>query len=109
MTDTTTIPLTLEERLPLGEAFHSRRLTLRSSQVGRLPPERRSRWDHARRLALALELLRDPALDALLSGESAFEEMPAVMRRLAGDEADGIRIPPPSPTGARVRVQPNRP
>lgn len=70
--------------LPLGEAFHSRRLTLRSSQVGRLPAEHGPRWDHRRRLALALELLCDPRLDALISGESDFRELPALMPRLVG-------------------------
>lgn len=74
--------------LPLGEAFHSRRLTIRSSQVGRIPPERTPRWDYARRKALALDLLRDPALDALITGESDFEELPQVMAGLAGDPGD---------------------
>lgn len=72
-----------EASLPLGEAFHSRRLKLIGSQVGRLPAERTPRWDHARRLALALELLRHPRLDALISGESDFSELPALMPRLA--------------------------
>ncbi len=67
----------------LGEAFHSRRLTLRSSQVGRLPVERRSRWDHRRRMAKVLELLADPVLDDLISGESTFMELPTVMPKLA--------------------------
>lgn len=69
--------------LPLGEGFHSRRLTLRSSQVGRLPPERTPRWDRRRRMELALELLGDPALDALISGESDFDELPRVMDELS--------------------------
>ena len=69
--------------LPLGEAFHSRRLLLRSSQVGRVPPTRSPRWDRSRRLALALSLLRDPDLDVLISGESEFEELPAVMAQLS--------------------------
>ena len=69
--------------LPLGEAFHSRRLVLRSSQVGRVPPGRAPRWDTRRRVALALSLLRDPDLDVLISGESDFEELPAVMARLS--------------------------
>ena len=71
--------------LPLGEAFHSRRLTLRSSQVGRLPPARAPRWSHARRMKLALALLRAAELDALISGESEFAELPAVMARLSRD------------------------
>ena len=64
--------------LPLGGTFHSRRLTLRSSQVGQLPTHQQPRWNYARRLALALRLLSDPALDALISGESAFEQLPRV-------------------------------
>ena len=71
--------------LPLGEAFHSRRLTLRSSQVGRIPADRAARWDHSRRLAVALGLLRDERLDILISGESEFEGLPEVMGRLAED------------------------
>lgn len=72
-----------EVSLPLGEAFHSRRLTLRASQVGRLPAERTPRWDYRRRLALALELLRDPRLDVLISGESRFADLPDLMPHLA--------------------------
>lgn len=61
----------------LGGAFHSRRLTVQSSQVGSVSPGRRARWSHARRLAKALDLLRDPALDALLDEPVAFAELPA--------------------------------
>lgn len=68
--------------LPLGEAFHSRRLRLVGSQVGRLPADQTPRWDYRRRLALALDLLRDPRLDALISGESDFRELPDLMPRL---------------------------
>jgi threonine dehydrogenase-like Zn-dependent dehydrogenase len=72
-----------EVRLSLGGAFHSRRLTIRSSQVGSLSPSRAPRRTAADRLALALELLRDPAFDVLLTGESHFDELPDVMARLA--------------------------
>jgi len=68
--------------LPLGEHFHPRRLTLRSSQVGNLNPAQQPRWDHARRLALALRLLDDARLDALIDGESAFEDLPTTLPRL---------------------------
>ena len=70
--------------LPLGEAFHSRRLTLKSSQVGALPPDRTPRWDRAQRMELALELLRDPCLDILITGESAFEDLPDVLAKMSG-------------------------
>src|SRR5204862_4778660 len=72
-----------EVQLSLGGAFHSRRLGIRASQVGTVSPARSGRRTAADRLALALELLRDPAFDALLSGESRFDELPDVMARLA--------------------------
>src|SRR5204863_93144 len=69
--------------LSLGGAFHSRRLGIRASQVGTLSPARSGRRTTADRLALALDLLRDPAFDALLTGHSRFDELPDVMARLA--------------------------
>ncbi|MFF7853231.1 zinc-binding alcohol dehydrogenase [Streptomyces sp. NPDC007904] len=75
--------------LPLGEAFHSRRLVIRSSQVGTVSPARANR-SYADRLALALELLADPTLDALVTGESAFEELPDVMPRLASGDIPAL-------------------
>jgi NADPH:quinone reductase-like Zn-dependent oxidoreductase len=62
--------------IPLGGAFHSRRLRLISSQVGRVAPSHRIRWTHRRRLAAALELLADPALDALLAPAVPFHHLP---------------------------------
>lgn len=75
--------------LPLGEAFHSRRLVIRSSQVGTVSPARGNR-SYGDRLALALKLLADPALDALITGESAFEELPEVMPKLASGEIPAL-------------------
>jgi NADPH:quinone reductase-like Zn-dependent oxidoreductase len=69
--------------VPLGGPFHSRRLTLRSSQVGGLSPLKRPRWTLGRRLAFALSLLIDPVLDALIDEEAAFEELPILLPRLA--------------------------
>ncbi len=69
--------------LPLGEAFHSRRLQIRSSQVGHVATAQRARWSHRRRMTLALRLLEDPLFDALLSSESTFEALPATMAGLA--------------------------
>jgi NADPH:quinone reductase-like Zn-dependent oxidoreductase len=76
--------------LPLGEAFHARRITLRSSQVGRIPPERAPRWTHRRRIEKALELLRAPTLDRLVTGESPLDELPGVLRRLAEEPAGAL-------------------
>ena len=68
--------------LSLGGAFHSRRLTLRASQVGRVSPERRPAWTHRERLALALSLLACPELDVLIDGESDFDSLPETMTEL---------------------------
>jgi threonine dehydrogenase-like Zn-dependent dehydrogenase len=73
-----------EIRLSLGGAFHSKRLGIRASQVGVVAAARRGRRTAAERLALALDLLRDPAFDALITGVSRFDELPDVMARLAG-------------------------
>ena len=69
--------------VPLGGAFHSRRLTLKSSQVGAVAAAQRARWSHARRMELVMKLLESAELDALVTGESPFEELPAVLARLA--------------------------
>lgn len=70
--------------LPLGEHFHAKRLTLKSSQVGAVAPAMRPEVSHRGRLERALALLDDPALDVLISGESRFEDLPQVMPRLCG-------------------------
>lgn len=69
--------------LSLGAAFHSRRLRILASQVGAVPPSRRVRWTNRRRLALALRLLADPRLDALVTKESAFESLPEAFEELS--------------------------
>jgi threonine dehydrogenase-like Zn-dependent dehydrogenase len=77
-------------RLSLGGAFHARRLGIRASQVSTLSPARGGRLTTAGRLALALELLRDPAFDALLTGQSPFHELPGAMARLADGRLSAI-------------------
>jgi threonine dehydrogenase-like Zn-dependent dehydrogenase len=74
----------------LGGSFHSRRLSVRASQVGTVAPSRRGRRTPADRLALALDLLRDPAFDVLLTGESPFEDLPRVMTLLADGRLPGL-------------------
>jgi hypothetical protein len=75
---------------PLGEAFHSRRLRLISSQVGKVAPSHRARWTHGRRLAAALALLKDPALDALLAPAMAFDHLPAKLPSVFGADSGVI-------------------
>ncbi len=68
--------------LPLGEAFHSKRLTIRASQVGAVTRSKRDRYTTSERRAIALDVLRDPAYDVLLTGTSSFQQLPEVMARL---------------------------
>jgi threonine dehydrogenase-like Zn-dependent dehydrogenase len=72
-----------EVSLALGGSFHSGRLSIRASQVGTIAPARRGSRSHADRLALALDLLRDATFDALVSGESSFDQLPEVLAGLA--------------------------
>jgi threonine dehydrogenase-like Zn-dependent dehydrogenase len=74
--------------VPLGGAFHSRRLRLISSQVGKVAPSRRAEFSHARRLAAAIALLADPALDALLAEATPFRDLPEQLPRLLAPETD---------------------
>ncbi|WP_226893401.1 zinc-dependent alcohol dehydrogenase [Nisaea sediminum] len=71
-----------EVSLPLGGAFHSQRLTIQASQVGAVAPSRRQGARHRERLAEAIGLLDDPALDVLITGECPFEDLPKVMAKL---------------------------
>jgi len=73
--------------LALGAGFHAQRLTLRSSQVGRLPASHAARWSHQRRLALALRLLADPLLDGLISSDTPFASAPERLAAIFAPEA----------------------
>ena len=77
-----------EVSVALGGAFHSRRLTLKSSQVSQVAVAQRSRWSHRRRIELALSLLTDRTLDALITDAAPFEALPAVLARLAASDSD---------------------
>ena len=76
--------------LPLGGAFHSQRLTIRSSQVGTVAPRRRGSRTTTDRLQLALGLLADPVFDVLLTGDSPWQDLPAVMAAIADGSAPGL-------------------
>jgi threonine dehydrogenase-like Zn-dependent dehydrogenase len=76
--------------LSLGGAFHSRRLSIRASQVGVVSPARRGTRTTTDRLGLALDLLQDPAFDRLLTGVSQFNELPEVMQRLASGDLPAL-------------------
>ncbi|MPZ61021.1 MAG: FAD-dependent oxidoreductase [Propionibacteriales bacterium] len=79
-----------EVHLTLGGAFHSGRLAIRSSQVGTVSPARRGGRTPADRRSLALDLLRDPAFDALITGVSPFDELPGLMPRLAAGSQSAL-------------------
>jgi hypothetical protein len=74
----------------LGGTFHARRLTLKSSQVGHVATAQRARWDGRRRMAFALSLLAHDELDVLITGESAFDDLPSTMAKLSSSPGDTI-------------------
>ncbi|WP_117214597.1 zinc-dependent alcohol dehydrogenase [Allorhizocola rhizosphaerae] len=76
-----------EVGLRLGGAFHSRRLSIRGSQVGTVARPDRT---FAQRLALALDLLRDPVFDALITGQSPFDQLPDVLAAMAAGDRDSL-------------------
>ena len=71
-----------EVTLPLGEDFHARRLTIRSSQVGAVALPRRHRRTNAQRLQIAAATLKDPVFDTFLSSECQFQNLPTTLVKL---------------------------
>ena len=76
--------------LPLGGAFHSKRLTYQSSQVGHVAPSRRARWSYARRMAKALDLLTNDQYDALITNEVDFDALPSKLPDILAPGAPGL-------------------
>ena len=60
--------------LPLGGAFHRRRLTIRSSQVSTIPAALAGRWDVAHRRRVVTALLGELPLTALVTTELPFDD-----------------------------------
>ena len=73
--------------LPLGEAFHARRLTLVSSQVGHVARPQRATLTRRARLATALDRLADPRYDRLLAEPVPFRDLPRRMQALLAANA----------------------
>lgn len=85
-----------EVNVSLGAAFHSQRLTLLSSQVGSVSPNKPG-WTFEARLQLALRLLDDQRLDALLAPAVPFAELPSRFASLVGvasNEAHAAEVAP---------------
>jgi threonine dehydrogenase-like Zn-dependent dehydrogenase len=76
-----------EVSVPLGGAFHSRRLKLVSSQVGKVAPSHRATYSHRRRLEAALSMLDDPRLDVLIAPAVRFEELPSRLPRVLAPDS----------------------
>lgn len=79
-----------EVSLPLGGAFHSQRLQIICSQVGTVAKSHRALWTHRQRLETALSLLNDARLDALITEDIAFNDLPAALPRILAPGAPGL-------------------
>jgi 2-desacetyl-2-hydroxyethyl bacteriochlorophyllide A dehydrogenase len=83
-----TKPVTLH----LGQEFHRRRLTLRSTQVSTIPARLADRWDVLRRRREAVTLLDELPLNAIASHTFAFEEAADAYRALDAGEPGLIHV-----------------
>jgi 2-desacetyl-2-hydroxyethyl bacteriochlorophyllide A dehydrogenase len=72
--------------LPLGQEFHRRRLTIRSTQVSTIPARLAGRWDVDRRRQAAVSLLDELPLSALATHAFAFEAAGDAYRALDAGE-----------------------
>jgi threonine dehydrogenase-like Zn-dependent dehydrogenase len=81
---------TVQPRVPLGAAFHSRRLAIRASQVGAVAAARRSRRTTGDRLALAMRMLKDPVFDTFITGHAPFGALPQTMESIFSDETETL-------------------
>lgn len=79
---------TAQPRVPLGAAFHSKRLTIRASQVGAVAPARRPRRTMSDRLGLAMRLLEDPVFDVFITGHAPFGALPQTMESIFSDSTE---------------------
>lgn len=76
--------------LPLGGAFHRRRLSLRSTQVSTIPTSLSARWTRARRRSAALALLAELPLDALATHTFAFTDAGDAYAAIDAGEEEGL-------------------
>jgi hypothetical protein len=76
--------------VPLGAAFHSRRLAIRASQVGAVAAARRARRTTSDRLALAMKRLRDPVFDVFITGHTPFSALPQTMESIFDDGTETL-------------------
>ncbi len=74
--------------VPLGEHFHARRLAIKASQVSQVSP--RVRATRAERMRLAMEELRKPTYDALVTEHSPFSALPLTMKAVAAGTVRGM-------------------
>jgi hypothetical protein len=79
-----------QPRVPLGATFHSRRLTIKASQVGAVAASRRARRTPGDRLALAMRLLEDPIFDTFITGHAPFGALPQIMESIFNGDAETL-------------------
>jgi len=78
--------------LDLGGLFHRRRVRLVSSQVGRIDPSLAPRWDRARRLDFATELLGELILEDLITHRIPFARAAEAYALLDSQPAETVQV-----------------
>ncbi len=78
--------------LDLGGAFHRKRLSLRSSQVGRINPTLAPRWDYARRWETVRDLLAHLDPTVLITHRFDLEQAAEAYRLIDENPADVVQV-----------------
>ncbi len=76
-------------QVPLGGAFHAKRLSIRCSQVSSVAASNRARRTHADRMALAMDQLHRPIYDDLVTGRSTFDRLPHTLAQVCAGTRPG--------------------
>ncbi len=78
--------------LELGGRFHRGRIRLRSTQVGRLPPELAGRWSYERRRQTVLELLTILPVDQMVTHRVPFEDAAGAYRLVSEHPEETVQV-----------------
>ncbi len=77
---------TKKVNLRLGEDFHYKRLSIKSSQVGKISPTVRDEIDYKKRKEIAADLLLDTSYDKLVTNIVAWEDVPLLFKDIRNNE-----------------------
>jgi len=81
-----------DAHLDLGAHYHRNHITIRSSQVSKVPPNLRGRWGKERRLDTAMQAIRDLPVGSLISHRIHLDDAAEAYTRLADGDASMLQV-----------------